>query len=111
MQQVRSITTFIFAFFLLGTLSAYANTGTSGKDKNDGKNKTEVKVDADKKKASPDPQNKNKEDTESASDNTERTVAPEDSTTNSLNKLNFIFYFIYKHKYDSPSEAVARLFD
>ena len=111
MQQVRSITTFIFAFLLLGAVSAYANTGTGGKDNKDGKDKTEVKTNPNKKEASPDQQDKKKEETEPVTEKVERTVAPEDSTTNSLNKLNFIFYFIYKHKYDSPSEAVARLFD
>lgn len=37
--------------------------------------------------------------------------ADQDSTANSLNKYNFIFYFIYKYKYESPGEAFRKLFE
>ena len=35
----------------------------------------------------------------------------QDSASNSVNKLNFIFYFIYKNKYSSPGESLRKLFE
>ncbi len=105
MQLVRSITSFLIAFLLLGSVSLYATEGKGGTT--DGKKEKTETVDEN----ATDPAQEGSKEKQVAPEKAEPELAPEDSTSNSLNKLNFIFYFIYKHKYDSPAEVISRLFD
>ncbi len=104
MQLVRSITSFLIAFLLLGSVSLYATEGKGGTEGK--KDKTETV-----EENATDPAQEGSKEKQGAPEKSEPQLAPEDSTSNSLNKLNFIFYFIYKHKYDSPAEVISRLFD
>ncbi|MEQ9229784.1 MAG: hypothetical protein RIF46_03820 [Cyclobacteriaceae bacterium] len=101
---MRPITSFLFAFLLLGTISLYATDGKGGTEGK--KEKTETV-----EENSTDPAQDGTKEKSASTDTVKPQLAPEDSTTNSLNKLNFIFYFIYKNKYDSPAEVISRLFD
>ena len=91
-------------FFLAGSVYAF----DFGLEK-DSKPKTELDKNADSEKTAVlDEQDTegDKEGEEISATSIENNATASDSTHNSVNKYNFILYYIYKHKYDSRSESL-----
>jgi len=105
----------LLSLLFVGSAWALEN---SNEGKEAGKSKAEVEnTDATKKADTPTTDPKEKADVKEKDDSKKlllvrpEPTAVEDSTSNSLNKYNFIFYFIYKYKYESEGESFKKWFE
>ena len=98
----KAFTISLLCLLFLGH-SSLASTGTDGKDNKDKKEKTVEPKDGEKQ-----PEQEKKPESEKPKEELKK--QPKDSTSNSLNKLNFVFYFVYKYKYQA-AETIKKLFE
>jgi hypothetical protein len=91
--------------------SAWANTDPSERKDKPKVVMTDVEENETDKKPDTTPASKQEETSKKSDPSTSGEFEDQDSTSNSLNKYNFIFYFIYKYKYESPGESFRKLFE
>lgn len=101
---------FLFTIFLAVSLAGFSSVS----DPTDGKGKPKAKTEIDKKKEgkkgtaveSTDPKEEDSEKKSTGTVNAD--LDKSDSTYNSVNKYNFILYFIYKYKYGAHAESLRK---